>query len=48
MHRSNILLKYADDTYLLVQATNSGLISHELKNIKWEIDNNLKLNSTKW
>jgi len=34
--------------YLLVPATNSSLISHELKNISdWAIDNNLKLNSTK-
>ena len=48
MHPSNILFEYADDTYLLVPATNSSLISHELKNISdWTIDNNLKLNSTK-
>ena len=49
MHPSNILLKYADDTYLLVLATNSSLISHELKNISdWAIIfDNLKLNSTK-
>ena len=31
MHPSNILFKYADDTCLLVPATNSSLISHELK-----------------
>ena len=48
MHPSDIFFKYADDTYFLVPATNSSLISHELKNISdWAIDNNLKLNSTK-
>ena len=46
--RSVTVTQIADDTYLLVPATNSSLISHELKNISdWAIDNNLKLNSTK-
>ena len=45
MHPSDIFFKYADDTYFLVPATNSSLISHELKNISgWAIDNNSKLN----
>ena len=48
MHPFNILFKYADDTYLLVPAKYSTLISHDLKNISdWATDNNLKLNSTK-
>ena len=45
MHPSNILFKYAKDTYLLVPATNSSLSSHILKNISdCAIGNNLKLN----
>jgi len=36
MHFSNILFKYVENIYLLVPATNSSLIVHELKNISIE------------
>ena len=43
---SNILLKYADDTYLIVPAPNSALIQQELDHVsQWANANNLKLNS---
>ena len=46
---SNILFKYADDTYLIVPAADSDLISQELDNISdWAIANNLKLNKAKY
>jgi len=46
IHSSNILLKYIDDTYLIVPAANS--IPWELQNIsQWASNNNLKLNSSK-
>ena len=48
LYSSNILFKYADDTYLTVPANNSSLISQELHSIsKWANDNNLQLNSAK-
>ena len=47
-HSSNILFKYADDTYLIVPAINSALILDELDNIsRWATANNLKLNTSK-
>jgi len=34
---SNILLKYADDTYLIVPAPNSALTQHELDHVsQWD------------
>ena len=42
----NCIFKYADDTYLVVPATNSGTQFEEIANIeKWAADNNLRLNS---
>ena len=44
----NKLHKYADDTYLLVPATNSHTITAELNQIgQWAVKNNLKLNTNK-
>jgi len=48
LHSPNILLKYADDTYLLVPAPNSALIQQELDHVsQWASANNLNLNSSK-
>jgi len=45
---SNHLCKYADDTYLLVPASNSSSIPLEIQHISdWATANNLKLNNTK-
>jgi len=44
----NLLLKYADDTYLLVPATNESSVGSELANIEsWADLNNLHLNRKK-
>ena len=44
----NIGLKYADDMYLLVPASNSASITTELAHISsWAASNNLRLNSSK-
>ena len=41
----NILLKYADDTYLIVPAPNSALVQQELDHVsQWANASNLKLN----
>ena len=51
---SNILLQYADDTYLMIPAPNSALIQQELDHVsQWANANNLKLiqthpNLAKW
>ena len=48
VHSTNFLVKYADDTYLIIPGTNSSFISDELNNItQWASANNLKLNSSK-
>ena len=48
VHPTNFLVKYADDTYLIIPSTNSSLIPEELNNItQWASANNLKLNSNK-
>jgi len=48
VHRTNLLVKYADDTYLIIPGANSSLIPDELNNItQWASSNNLKLNSSK-
>ena len=45
---SNLLCKYADDTYLLVPASNSPSIPQEIQHItNWATANNLKLNYSK-
>jgi hypothetical protein len=44
----NIFVKYADDAYLLVPASNSHTIPSELDNIEtWSLSNNQKLNVAK-
>src|SRR6218665_573097 len=44
----NIILKYADDTYLLVPSSNRRTVPSELNHISaWAINNNLKLNVNK-
>src|SRR6218665_374479 len=45
----NIILKYADDTYLLVPSSNRHTVPSELNHISaWAINNNLKLNVNKF
>jgi len=42
------MVKYADDTYLVVPEVNSALCEDELKHIdQWATDNNLRLNQAK-
>jgi len=48
VHPTNLLVKYADDTYLIIPGTNSSLIPDELNNItQWVSANNFKLNLNK-
>ena len=45
---SNYLLKFADDTYLIISSSNLDTTDDELRNIeKWSLSNNLKLNRIK-
>ena len=47
-HHENRLLKYADDTYLIVPAVVSHTVEEELNHIaEWSRANNLKLNQSK-
>jgi len=47
-YNSNALIKYADDTYLVVPAGSISTRQDELHNIEqWSLANNLKLNRTK-
>jgi len=47
-HDGNVIIKYADDTYLIVPAVNSDTSIGELWRIKdWADDNHLQLNATK-
>jgi len=44
----NVLVKYADDTYLIVPAKSISTVQEELDNIEqWSLSNNLKLNRAK-
>jgi len=44
----NVLVKFADDTYLLVPANQSETVNDELDHIKvWAVKNNLNLNASK-
>ena len=44
----NIILKYADDSYLIIPSNNADTIQDELDHIaKWADPNNLKLNTSK-
>jgi len=47
VHSSNLLVKYTDDTYLIIPATNSSLIPDELNINQWASASNLKLNPNK-
>ena len=48
VHAGNALIKFADDTYVIVPADNSDTSTSELMNVKsWSEENNLKLNCTK-
>jgi len=47
-HDGNVIIKYADDTYLIAPAVNSDKSIGELQRIKdWADDNHLRLNATK-
>ena len=48
VHRSNSLLKYADDSYIIIPASAINTTSSELENVAtWALTCNLKLNSNK-
>ena len=47
-HDGNVIIRYADDTYLIVPAVNSDTSIGELRRIRnWADENHLKLNATK-
>ena len=47
-HDGNALVKFADDTYVIVPAVNSDTSTSELMNVRtWAEENNLKLNCSK-
>jgi len=44
----NVILKYADDTYLIIPATNQNTCKAKIQHIEqWANANNLKLNRSK-
>ena len=48
IHLGNMLIKYADDSYLIVPSTNTQFVREELEQVEhWAKQNNLKLNSSK-
>ena len=48
VHAGNLLVKFADDTYVIVPAANSDTSTGELKRVQvWAEENNLKLNFQK-
>jgi len=48
MHPGNSLVKYADDTYLVVPSANISTRALEINNVEvWAAANNLKLNVSK-
>jgi len=48
MHKGNVLVKFADDTYVIVPAANSDTSASELNHVQtWAEENNLKLNCSK-
>jgi len=48
MHTGNVLVKFADDTYVIVPAANSDTSASELNHVQtWAEENNLKLNCSK-
>ena len=47
-HTGNVIIKYANDTYLVVPAANDDTCDEELKHIQvWADDNNLRMNVVK-
>ena len=45
IYPTNLMLKYADDTYLIIPSSNSHLIPEELAHVdNWASGHNLKLN----
>ena len=47
-HIQNIILKYADDSYLIIASNTADTIQDELDHIaEWAANNNLTLNTTK-
>ena len=47
-HTGNVIIKYADDTYLVVPAAHDDTCAEELKHIQaWADDNNLRMNVAK-
>jgi len=47
-HTGNVIIKYADDTYLVVPAANDDTCDEELKHIQaWADDNSLRMNVAK-
>jgi len=48
VYPTNLMLKYADDTYLIIPSSNSHLIPEELAHVgNWASEHNLKLNVEK-
>jgi hypothetical protein len=48
MKHGNTMVKYADDTYLVVPAVNAHSCADEIEHVeKWSNDNNLSLNRKK-
>jgi len=48
IYPTNLMLKYADDTYLIIPSSNSHLIPEELAHVgNWASEHNLKLNVEK-
>ena len=47
-HAGNVIIKFADDTYLIVPSVNSATCHDELDHVRrWAADNNLQLNLAK-
>jgi len=48
VHSGNAIIKFADDTYVIIPADNSDTSTSELKHVQiWAEKNNLKLNCSK-
>ena len=48
VHKDNIMVKYADDTYIIIPEKNFHTTTEEIDNVTaWADDNNLKLNTDK-
>ena len=48
MHQGNEIVKFADDTYLVIPADNNHTCKEELQQVQeWAKENNLRLNASK-